>query len=385
LHDLFERRTGDEQMGRIKVLHIVGGGEFGGAEQHLLTLIKKIDRSEFELHIACLFAEPLAPLVDKEGFPAHIFPMQSKFDWKPIGNLASLIKTEGFHIVHTHGVRANLIGRLAAKRAGVSHIVTTVHSVLAFDYNRLPDRLINRLCEYTTRGLTERFITVCDKLAVELTADGVPKEKIFTIHNGLELEKYNPDISGDPIRQEFGIAEDRIVMGIIARLHPVKGHTYLLEALALAVKKVPGLLLMIVGTGPDRAMLEEKCRELALGNNVVFTGFRRDVPAILASLDFLVLPSLSEGLSLTIMEGMAMKKPVLATAVGGTPEIISHQVDGYLVPPADADALAAGILRMSGEPEKVRDMGLAARRTIEERFTAAIMADKTTRIYRSLI
>lgn len=372
-------------MGRIKVLHIIGGGEFGGAEQHLLTLIRKIDRSEFELQIACLFAEPLAPLVDKEGFPAHIFPMRSKFDWKPVGNLASLIKTEGFHIVHTHGVRANLIGRLAAKKAGVTHIVTTVHSVLAFDYNRWADRLINRLCELGTRSSTELFITVCDKLAVELAKEGVPKEKIFTIHNGLELEKYDPDISGKPIRQEFGIADDRIVMGIIARLHPVKGHTYLLEALAQAVKKVPGLLLMIVGTGPDRAMLEQKCRELALDGNVVFTGFRRDIPEILASLDFLVLPSLSEGLSLTIMEGMAMKRPVLAAAVGGTPEIITHQVDGYLVPPADANALAAGILHLAGEPEKIRDMGLAARRTIEDRFTSVLMADKTSEIYKTLM
>ena len=372
-------------MRRIKVLHIIGGGEFGGAEQHLLTLIRKIDRQEFDIHIACLFAEPLASLVDKEVFPVHIFSMQSKFDWKPVGNLASLIKREGFHIVHTHGVRANLIGRLAARRADVGHIVTTVHSVLAFDYNRWIDRWINRLCENTTRGLTECFITVCDKLAVDLAAEGVSKEKIFTIHNGLELEKYNPDVSGNPIRQEFTIAGDKIVMGIIARLHPVKGHTCLLDALSLAVKKIPNLLLMIVGTGPDRAMLEEKCRELALDRNVIFTGFRRDVPDIVAALDFLVLPSLSEGLSLTIMEGMAMKKPVLATEVGGTPEIITHLVDGFLVPPKDVESLAAGITQLSGELEKVRDMGLAARRTIEERFTAALMAEKTMGIYRNLL
>lgn len=372
-------------MGRIKVLHIIGGGEFGGAEQHLLTLIKKIDRSEFDIHIACLFAEPLAALIAKEGFPAHIFPMQSKLDPKPVGKLASLIKREGFHIVHTHGVRANLMGRLAAKRAGVTHLVTTVHSALAFDYKSQAVRWINRLCENATRGLTACFITVCDKLAVELAAERVPKEKIVTIHNGLELEKYNPGISGEHIRQEFAVSGDKIIIGIIARLHHVKGHACLLEALAQAVKKRPELLLLIVGTGPDRAMLAEKCRELQLENNVVFTGFRRDVPEILAALDFLVLPSLSEGLSLTIMEGMAMKKPVLATAVGGTPEIITHRVDGWLVPPADPQALAGGILELAGEPEKIRQMGQAARKTIEERFTADQMAAKTAAVYRKLL
>lgn len=372
-------------MARSKILHIIGGGEFGGAEQHLLTLIKNIDKSAFELHIACLFAEPLAPLVSQEGFPVHIFPMKSKLDWKPISNLASLIKTEGFHIVHTHGVRANLLGRVAAKLAGATHVVTTVHSVLAFDYHRWADRWINRMCETGTRGITERFITVCEMLAVQLTREGIPAEKIIAIHNGLEMEKYSPDISGGPVLQEFGITQDKIVMGVVARLHPVKGHTYLLDALAQAVKTTPNLLLLIVGTGPDRAMLKEKCRELALDRYVIFTGFRKDIPEILAALDFLVLPSLSEGLSLTIMEGMAMRKPVLTTAVGGTPEIITHRVDGYLVPPADASALAEGIRQMSGNLQEVLNMGLAARKTIEARFTASLMAEKTTGLYRDLL
>ncbi|MCL4441909.1 MAG: glycosyltransferase, partial [Firmicutes bacterium] len=299
-------------MGPMKVLHVIGGGEFGGAEQHLLTLIKHMDKSDFELHIACLFAEPLASLARSEGLRVHVLPMKSKLDLKPIGSIASLIKREGFHIVHTHGVRANLIGRLAAKIAGTGLVVTTVHSVLAFDYQKWSDRWINRVSENTTRGVTERFITVCDMLAGQLVSEGVPRDKVITIHNGLEIEKYNPGISGSPIREEIGIAGDAVLIGIVARLHPVKGHIYLLEALARSVKKFPGLMLLIVGTGPDRAMLEETAGSLGVDKNVIFTGFRKDIPEILAALDFLVLPSLSEGLSLTVIEGMAMKKPVLA-------------------------------------------------------------------------
>jgi len=369
---------------RIKVLHIIGGGEFGGAEQHLLTLMKHMDRSEFALHVACLFAEPLAPLVRNIGIPVRVFPMKRKINLKPVGDIASLIKLEGFHIVHTHGVRANLIGRLAAKLAGARHIVTTVHSVLAFDYHRWYDRLVNSLCENSTRGLTERFITVSDMLARQLKAGGVPAGRVVTIHNGLDLSKYNPQIPGLPVREEFGLGSENPVMGVIARLHPVKGHTYLLEATAEVVRKFPALVLMVIGTGPDRAKLEETAGKLGIAENVIFTGFRQDIPEIIAALDFLVLPSLSEGLSLTVMEGMAMKKPVLATRVGGTPEIITSGVDGLLVPPADALALAAGIERLLRDPRKASEIGTAARKTVETRFTAELMAQKTGQLYREI-
>ncbi|MHB9094202.1 MAG: glycosyltransferase [Eubacteriales bacterium] len=371
-------------MGPMKVLHVIGGGEFGGAEQHLLTLIKHMDKSDFELHIACLFAEPLASLARSEGLRVHVLPMKSKLDLQPIGSIASLIKREGFHIVHTHGVRANLIGRLAAKIAGTGLVVTTVHSVLAFDYQKWSDRWINRVSENTTRGVTERFITVCDMLAGQLVSEGVPRDKVITIHNGLEIEKYNPGISGSPIREELGITGDAVLIGIVARLHPVKGHIYLLEAMARSVKKFPGLMLLIVGTGPDRATLEETAGSLGVDKNVIFTGFRKDIPEVLAALDFLVLPSLSEGLSLTVIEGMAMKKPVLATGVGGTPEIITPGLDGCLVPPADVAALAAGIEGLAQDRQKVAEMGAAARKTVETRFTAELMANKTARLYKDL-
>ncbi len=371
-------------MGRIKVLHVIGGGEIGGAEQHLLTLIRHINPSEFALHIACLFAEPFASLVREKGFPAHIFPMKNKIDWKPISKLASLIKSEGFHIVHTHGVRANLIGRLAAKRAGAGHVVTTVHSVLSFDYVRWVDRWINRLCDQTTGRITERFIVVSNMLAQQLKSEGIREDKIITIFNGLEIEKYDPEIPGLPVRQEFNIDPEAILIGIVARLHPVKGHSCLLEAMSRVLPDFPALVLMIIGTGPDRIKLEEMARRLAISKNVIFTGFRRDIPEVIAALDFLVLPSLSEGLSLTVMEGMAMSKPVLATAVGGTPEIITSGVNGLLIPPADVSALTAGIRRLIHDRKMAAEIGKAARKTIETKFTAEIMADKTARLYKDI-
>lgn len=372
-------------MGRIKILHIIGGGEYGGAEEHLLTLFRHLDSSTFELHAACLFREPLAPLIVAEGFPAHVFPMQNKFDIKPVGDIASLIRAEGFHIIHTHGVRANLIGRLAAGRAGTKNVVTTVHSVLSFDYSRRLDRWVNRLCEEWTRGKTARFIAISGMLARQLKSEGIPGAKITVVHNGLELQKYKPEISGLPVRKEFGITADRVVMGIVARLHPVKGHSCLIEALAAVVGQLPGLMLLIVGTGPDRDKLEKLVRNLNLDKNVIFTGFRKDIPQVLAALDFLVAPSVSEGLGLTVMEGMAMQKPVVAFGVGGIPEIITSGADGLLVPPQDAAALAAAIAELAGDRERVRLLGEAARKTVEQRFSAENMARATGLVYQELI
>ncbi len=370
---------------RIRVLHVIGGGEFGGAEQHLLTLIKHMDRSEFAIHVACLFPEPLAPLVKNDGIPVHIFPMKSKINLKPVGEIASLIKLEGFHIVHTHGVRANLVGRLAAKLAGVRPVVTTVHSVLAFDYNRWYDRWVNAVCERVARNITDKFIAVSDALGQRLAAEGVPAGKIVTVYNGLELAKYDPETPGLPVRKEFGISPGAVVAGIIARLHPVKGHKYLLEAFAEAGKKYSDLFLLIVGAGYERDRLEDRANKLGISERVIFTGFRRDITHVIAALDFLVLPSLSEGLGIVIMEAMSMKKPVIASRVGGIPEVITPGVDGLLVPPADVPALVSAIELLAGDRRMVSVLGEAARETAQTRFSAEIMGKKTAMIYKDIL
>lgn len=368
-------------MGRIKVLHIIGGGEFGGAEQHLLTLLNHLDKNIFDVHVVCLFTEPFASLVKKAGFTAHVFSMNNKLDIKPIWQMAELIRKENYNIVHTHGVRANLLGRLAAKKAGCAHIVTTVHSVLAFDYNKAIVRYINKICERLTRGITERFITVCKMLERHLVAEGIPGEKIVTIHNGIEIQNYTPELSGLHIRHEFGIDPDKIVIGVIARLHPVKGHKYLLKSVAELVKINQKVVLLLAGTGPCRKELEDIALNLGIKNNIIFAGFRKDIPEIISASDFLVLPSLSEGLSLTIVEGMAMKKAVIATAVGGTPEIITSGHDGLLVSPADESSLKEAIQRLIDNPDFADNLGIEARKTVESRFTAKIMADKTANLY----
>lgn len=372
-------------MRQIKILHIIGGGEFGGAEQHLLTLLKHLDRQVFEVHVVCLFAEPLAEIMARHDFPVHVVAMKRKLDIMPVFSIAALISREKFDIVHTHGVRANLLGRLAAKKAGVRRVVTTVHSVLAFDYNRSIDRWVNTISEKMTQRITCRFITVCHLLEKHLVAEGIPQDKVRTIHNGIEIEHFNPDLSGEKIRREFNLSSEKIVISVIARFHPVKGHAYLLEAMARIVKENPQVVLFLAGSGSLKNELENLAGVLGIAKNVIFAGFRKDIPEIAAASDFMILPSLSEGLSLTIVEGMAMKKTVISTQVGGTPEIITSGSDGILVPPADVDALREAIEQLLTHPEQRVKLGERARETVEKSFTAQMMADKTAALYQELL
>lgn len=368
---------------QLKVLHIIGGGEFGGAERHVLTLLRFLDRQKIDARLACLFAAPLAGEARREGVVTKVFAMRGKLDFRQVPGIASYLKKEQIDIVHTHGVRANLIGRLAAGVAGTPHVVTTVHSVLALDYTRRLDRWINQFCEWSTRRWTEKFIAVSCGLAGELLASGLPAEKVTVIYNGLDLSFFKQG-AGEKIRAEFGLEPGQPVVGVVARLHPVKGHEFFLQAVKEVSNEFPAARFYIVGCGTHRSALEVLAARLGIRDVVVFTGFRQDIGDIMAALDVLAVPSLSEGFGLTAVEAMAIGIPVLATRVGGLPEIITDGENGLLVPPKDPAALAERLRFLLNHPADAAQMAVAGRRTVEERFSAEIMAAKTAELYQGL-
>lgn len=368
---------------QLKVLHIIGGGEFGGAERHVLTLLRFFDRQKVDARLACLFAAPLAGEARREGIATEVFAMRGKLDLRQVSGIASYLKREQIDIVHTHGVRANLIGRLAAGRAGTAHVVTTVHSVLALDYTRSLDRWLNQLCEWSTRRRTEKFIAVSRGLADELVASGLPPEKLAVIYNGLDLSFFSQG-AGDKIRAEFGLEFGQPAVGVVARLHPVKGHEYFLRAVKELRGDFPAARFFIVGCGTHRPVLENLTGRLGIEDVVVFTGFRQDVGDIMAALDVLVVPSLSEGFGLTAVEAMALGKPVLAAAVGGLPEIITDGKNGLLVSPGEPAVLAEKLRYLLSHPAQAAQMASAGRRTVEENFGAEVMAAKTIELYQGL-
>jgi len=371
-------------LDRIKVLHVIGGGEIGGAEKHILHLLENMDHKRFEVRLCCLFPRPFAQMAEEAGIPVDVINMKNKFNFLAVARMVRIIRRHEIDIVHTHGVRANLVGRLGARLAGVKHIVTTVHSVLEQDYPTFLARMTNKFMEKLTERYVECFVTVSDLLKQDLVAKGTRPERVVTIYNGIKLEDFQPAKVSTDVRSRLRLPVELPVVGIIARLHPVKGHGIFLRAARQVLKELPQARFLIVGSGFHRPWIEAEVERLGLKKNVIFTGFMEDIPGVLAALDVLVISSLSEGFGLTAVEAMAMEVPVVATRVGGLPEIITDGENGLLVPAGDAGALAKKILWLLENPVAGENMAKKGRATVEEKFTIQGMAQQTQALYDGL-
>lgn len=370
---------------KIRVVHIIGGGEIGGAEQHVLRLVKRLPKEGFTAYVICLFPTPFYQLLQKAGVPALALPMHHRLDLRAVFRLAGALRRIQPQIVHTHGVRANFVGRLAARRAGISAVVTTVHSVLAQDYPLPFSRFVNSVTERATSFLTMRFVAVSEFIRKYLLAAGVPPEKVTVICNGIEIEdwqRWNGDCS---FRARYGIAPFAPLVGIVARLHPVKGHRYFLAAAREVIQSFPAARFLIVGSGFYWREVDACIKEHGLEEYCLRTGFEQEIGPVYAALDVLVVSSLSEGFGLTALEALALGKPVVATQVGALPEIITDGETGLLVPPADAEALARAVLRLLHDASYARRLSEAGRQSVLKRFSAAKTVAETARLYRSLL
>ncbi len=237
-----------------------------------------------------------------------------------------------------------------------------------------------------TRPLTRCFVAVSEALGRHLVQSGIPADQVAVIVNGLEP----PLAPADPpalaaVRAELGIGPDEAVVGVVGRLVPVKAYDDFLRAAALVTKERPATRFLVIGDGPCAGALQELAHSLGIADRVVFTGFRRDVPALLPLLDVFVLSSLSEGLPLVLLEAMAAGRPVVSTAVGGVPEVIDNGVNGYLSVPQQPEELAGQILRVLGDPGLAHLLGENAQRRVQERFGIGRMVAATERLYRDLL
>lgn len=372
-------------MKRLRVLHVIGGGEFGGAERHILNLTTAMKKDMVEVSVCCLFADPFVKVAREAGIRSHSVPMRHKMDFGIVTKLRDLIIEEEIDIVHTHGVRANLVGRLAARMAGVETVVTTVHSLLTQDYPDLFSRLANNFIEKASRGLTTHFIAVSGGLQKALVQQGIPEKKITVIYNGLNPDLFRIEGSAGLWRQKAGFSPGVPLVAIVGRLHPVKGHRYFLRAAAEILKERTDVHFLVVGCGPERDSLEEYTGKLGISDHVTFTGFVSDVSELMPDLNLLIVPSLWEGFGLTALEAMAVGVPVVATSVGGLPEIVDHGTTGLLVPPADEAGLTRGIVWMLDHPQEAVEMAAAAKEVVEQKFSASAMARRTEDLYRRLL
>ncbi len=347
---------------RVRVLHVITSLTVGGAERLVLSAARGLAPDRFE-HAICCIAEPGAlapeataagvPLFTVGAFPGVTHPLT-------FVRLVRLMRRFSPTIVHTHLQSANLYGRFAAKLAAVPIIIATEHNV----YAQKPRRYIvaERLLARWTAVLIAVSASVQQFLARQLA---VPASRIRVVYNGVAAG--HPCARGiDALRER--LAADVPIVAVVASLTPKKGHEVLLRAYAALRRRGLACRLVLAGDGPQRPRLEALARELEIDRSVTFLGIVRSAD-VWAIADVVALPSLTEGLPLALLEAMLAGKAVVATAVGGVPEVVASNVNGVLVPPGDADALADGIAQLLASPALRVRLGDEARRTVERSYT----------------
>lgn len=363
----------------MRILHLVIGGDVAGGQVVALQLARAARERGHDVGFVSPTDGPFLELARREGFDVHLIDVSRTFRLGGLLALAGLLRRTCTDVLHTHTqIAPNVLGRVAARLAG-ARVVSHLHIENYFRPNRLA-RAFHRTLDNATARLCARIVAVSEGTRRALLDQGYPADRIEVVYNGIELD--GAPSSDGRLRREFGLPPDAPLVGEIARLAAVKGQRELIEALV----QVPEARAVLIGEdieqgGAYQTELERLAERLAVRERVVFAGYRSDAPALLADLDLIVLPSSSEGLPIVLLEAMARAKPVIATPVGGTPELVVDGETGLLVPPGDPEALATAIRRLLADPELARRLGETGRERVRERFSASAQAERILALY----
>jgi len=363
----------------VPVLHLVNRFWIGGAERQFVERLR-LHPEGFTAHVACL--EKSGPMLDQVralGHEPEVFPLGGSMlrvnTARQVWRMAQLIKDRQIGLIHSTDFNTNLLGLAAARLAGIKCIVSRVdlgHLRSGFGkWHRKAEMLNARKADLVVAN-ADAVRQVC------IAEEGCKPENVVVVRNGLDLQRYD-QLSAQPLLA--GLPAGRLI-AVIGNLWPVKGHRMLVEALSRLKGKLPGVHFVCAGEGPERAFLEQRIAESGLEERVTLLGHRLDVPAILARAEAACLCSSAEGLSNALMEAMASRLPIIATRVGGNPELVHDGENGFLVPSGDPGALADKLLALLSQPARAKAMGLAGRARVESELTLERMAEGHGALYR---
>ncbi len=372
-------------MSRIRLLVFLTSPVRGGVEEVVLRLLQRLDPSEFTLALAA--PRPLLDALgdDLRGVTAELVDVHAE-SWRQrrdIGRLGRFMARWQPDIVNPHLFRSTAIAAPLARWHRVRAVVETYHGREGWRHGVLRGSFV---IDRSIARLVDRVIAVSDAARRFLVSGkGYPPAKVVVVPNGRDLTVFTPGDLREAGRKELGLDPVVPIVGVIGRLEPQKGHAFLLDAWPAVVREFPDARLVLAGDGSLRGELEGRARALGIAAHVLFLGFRADVPRILDTIDVMALPSLYEGMPLTVIEASAMARPVVATAVDGTPEVVRDGITGHLVPPRDPGALARAIVALLADRDRAIAMGEAGRAWVLERFDLARQVEATAAVYRSVV
>jgi glycosyltransferase involved in cell wall biosynthesis len=371
-------QEGSDRM--IRVLHAIETASTGGAERVLVDVARSLSPDFHSIGMTLVEGWTSREL-RRHAIDTHVLPLQRAFDWRWPARFARFLRSHAIDVVHCHEFTTTCYAALGSMLAGVP-LVSTMHGK-----NYWPERAYRRRALHWAAGRSHAFVAVSEDLqrfAAQVLS--LPAKQVQVVPNGVDLAAFVPNAEASArIRSSLGISPDDVVIVAVGALEPVKGHAALIEAMAQVCQRAPAAKLWIVGEGYLRSELEALVERHGLRESIAFLGWRTDIHHVIAAADFSVLASKSEGMPLAVMESMACARPVVATRVGGLPELIEHEVSGLLVQPDDVGQLAAALHILVAQPQRRRELGEAAYQRASARFSLAAMTASYQEIYRTAV
>jgi glycosyltransferase involved in cell wall biosynthesis len=388
----------------MRILQVITRFIRGGAQLLVLNLAHKLIQRGHHCLVVC------GPQTGPEGdlsaqarrlgiplcYCPHLVREESPLnDLRALGELYLLMRRQRFEVVHTHTSKAGVLGRIAARAAGVKAIIHTPHGHIFAEQANIPGvsgrPLMRCLFYYLERFASlpcHRLVALTERDLKELLTLKIARKKnIVVIRNAISLARYQkaPRLKRSQLSGLQSVPEDVPLIGTVGRLTSEKGHRFLISALAYLKQRFGDVRLAIIGDGPERDRLSQQAKQAGVSEKVLFLGLRDDVPVLLKCLDVFVLPSLYEGFGLVILEAMAAQLPVVATTVGGVPDLVTDRQTGILVPPANPQALAEAIAQLLESPALAQRLARNAYKFAQENCELERMIDATENLYREVL
>ena len=367
---------------KIKVLETIRQGKIGGGESHVLDLVGELNKDIFEPVVLSFTDGPMIDRLQAMGIKTYVVHTEKPFDISKWQQVKHIMEKEKIELVHAHGTRANSNVFWAASQLNLP-LVYTVHG---WSFHPDQNPLVRFIRVKSEKFLAQRAnVTICvsdNNLRDALKEFSLPNAAV--IKYGINLKKFNPNGSFKNVRAEYGLDQDTVVVGYIARITIQKDPFTLMKAIA----KVPASVkvkFLVVGDGDLKPAMLQLAKELGIESRIVFSNFRQDVPDVLNAVDIYCLPSLWEGLPIGLLEAMAMGKAIVASAVDGTKEVISDNQNGFLVPPQSPEKLAEALTKLASDPALIERFGANAHKVMKEQFSVTTMTRKVEKIYHNLL
>lgn len=371
----------------IKVLHLISGGDTGGAKTHIFSLMKGL-KGLVQTKIICFIDDTFYRDALDQGIDIEVFPQKRRSDMSAVKKIADMVNNEGYDLVHCHGARANTIAIFLKRKINVP-MLTTIHSDYLLDFKDTfyKDLIFTPINTFALKRF-DYYVAVTENFKNMLVSRGFTEDKIYTLYNGIDMDMPSDILSKEEFLRKYGLedkARGKFILGQAARLDNVKNVQMTIKTVKKIREHRDDFLVLIAGTGEEDDKLKAMVEEYGLEDNVAFLGFVKENLSFFNAIDLNLLTSLSESFPYVILEAAKMGKTSIATSVGGLGEMIRYGVDGYLVEVNDYRALAEKIEFLMDNREILDKFSKSINARVNENFSSKAMAKRQEEIYTDIL